>query len=331
SAYMPPPGAVDQDVLVRFVGVEPSLEPFADPALLVATNSGEFSTFRICVREDHALGANMTVEFRDAGTNALLGSAALLYREQCVPTVDPIGSTLFYTTDCGGAKPECCCTFEWIPDADDEDVVINVVNADGSLQAIVTPSSFTDVINEVITFTVCVNVDHAIGASLKLEFRSPNPNNGSNYGDATLTYDARCNPTITPGPWTTLYSTDCGDGPPRCCCQIEGLSPVTSGGPDNVRIEFESVEPGLNPTGSPQVATGVSNAGFAIFDVCVDQNHALGVQMDVVLYDDDTDLEIARLPVIYNDRCVPTPGDPSGIGTFSVLCGPQFDAVDKGD
>ena len=95
--------------------------------------------------------------------------------------------------------PRCCCDFEWLPPriANNDDVVLTIENADIALDAVATPTVFTNVSFTVPeTFTVCVNEEHPLGNQLELVFRDQVTN--EEYSRAMLSYKTRCRPEIQP-------------------------------------------------------------------------------------------------------------------------------------
>jgi len=223
-----------------------------------------------------------------------------------------------------GQPEQCCCIFQWLPPPNVafRDVVITVENEDPSLHAVVTPSLLLGVIGrEFETFTVCVNDDHVLGASLELVFTDNV--SAVEYGRAQLFYDVRCNPGIEPlTPEMNLVSTDCGGETLQCCCLFEWLPSTGQSG--DVTLSLENQGASLNGTISPSTLLGVAPNELENFTVCVDADHALGETMRLVVRQQGSGVELGGTTLEYNERCIPTVvPDPLAVTlrVTSVECG----------
>lgn len=216
-----------------------------------------------------------------------------------------------------GGSPRCCCTFEWVPPRDIQDttVFVELENADASLEAAATPSTFVGVQPlELLTFQVCVSVDHLLGDAVTVVIRGQG---GTVYGRAELIYDTRCRPVIeilTKG--FELVSPNCGGGTPQCCCEFEWL-PGPNATP-SVEILLENVDASLNPTISPSTLNGVVPGEIETFTICIDADHTLLDGLDVVIVPNasltapqaaEIIAEVGRARIVYRLRCTPEIGD----------------------
>ena len=207
----------------------------------------------------------------------------------------------------GDERPErCCCDFEWLPPtaAIDRDVVVLIENADASLDATVTPGLFATVSPRTPEqFTVCVNQEHLLGDSLEIAFYDEDTN--VPYGRAALIYSQRCRPEIEPlSSDLNLVSTDCGGGTLQCCCEFEWLPGSNMAG--DVAITAENVSAGLNPVITPSAITGVVPGAIELLDVCVDTDHPIGAQMDLVVRQQGSGALMGSVTLVYDEQCVPT-------------------------
>ena len=206
----------------------------------------------------------------------------------------------------GDERPErCCCTFVWqVPKrANNQDVEITFENEDASLDAEVTPSVLTSVASgEFETFVVCVNEEHLIGDEVQIVFTGAV--SGMEFGRAILIYDVRCEPVVELLTDMNLYSTDCGEPPPKtCCCEFEWWPNPNQVG--DVEIVVENVSAGLNPVVTPSTLNGVAFLEPELFDVCVDENHPLGAEFNLVIQQQGGGAVLGTITLAYNVSCEP--------------------------
>ena len=223
-------------------------------------------------------------------------------------------------TDPGGPG-RCCCDFEWLAPrtALGSDVAITIENADVSLDAEVTPALLPNVSFTVPEqFTVCVNEEHLLGPSLDLVFRDDATN--VEYGRAALIYDVRCRPVIELiSSGMDLVSTNCGGGQPlQCCCEFEWLPSWQDGDLIDVTITAENVSAGLNPVITPTAITDVAEGEIELIDICVDVNHPLGAQMDLVVTEQPGGFIVGVVRLVYDEQCVPTVVPLAAVATLDI-------------
>ena len=311
-------------VNIVLVGANATLGATAVPAQLVNVNPMVPQVFQICVQRDHAIGASVTVEFREQNTNTLMGAGLLTYNAECIPTVQVLTPrTTLYSTDCG-TPPNCCCNYRWrVPRAaNGRTVEIVTLNVDASLAPVmVNPTVFPAVVLDTfLDFELCVDIGHAVGAQLTVRFQDQA--NAMDYGSYQLTYGLRCRPTIVPLNTAMpglLVSPDCG---PPCCCNFSWEVQAALVGVD-ITIATLNVNPTLMPTLMPTTATNVSQGNFVNFQVCVDPGHTIGAMMTIVITDTNSGAEYDRVVLTYNSLCTPTlfedPAVP-GAGIFAANC-----------
>jgi len=322
--WLPGPNQVG-DVTVNAENASAGLNPVITPSALTGVGPDALEVFDVCVSTNHPIGAQFDLVIRQQGSGAIVGTVQLVYDEQCTPTVVPVTSapTLDVTsTDCGGDPLLCCCEFDWLPGPnDDGDVSLTTTNVSPGLTVQITPSTLTGVSPRVFeSFTVCINADHNLLDSFDLVVTRTSDN--QEFGRARIVYRLRCEPDIGDVPGTTslaLTSTDCGGDPLQCCCDIEWLSP-TSPAFAQIFASLENVGATLETaTVTPTQVDNLPAGNTQVFTVCVNPGHTLNETLDLVLRA-ATGAEIARLPLLYADPCIPEAGDPSGEGFWTVLC-----------
>lgn len=228
-----------------------------------------------------------------------------------------------------GGTPRCCCTYEWLPprDLDSSTVVISLFDADPSLQAAALPSVLTGVTPlEPVTFQVCVNADHDLGAQLTLVIQDQGGTGAREYGRVLLLYKSQCRGDIEPLTGDLdLISPDCGSGVLRCCCEFEWLPGRTT--PSSVNLSLENEDASLNASIFPTTLNGVEPGVVETFTICVDADHDLLDALDVVIRPNVTAVdpglasaisEVGRARLVYRLRCTPDAGDVVGSPTLDL-------------
>lgn len=301
----------------------PGLNAVITPSLFQDVQGGQDLTFEVCVDADHPLNASLILEFFPAlggglqaggAGPAALGGITLRYPLPCQPIFEPYPGTKIYSPDCGFPDP-CCCTYVWTPEPNlqNETVQVIVDTATVGLNPVIPTQLFNVSQGQPTQFEVCVDANHPLPAQMIVTLER---GKGLYAGSFALTWTDRCDPDITPGIRTPIYSTNCGDVP-QCCCTFEWFRPTSAGGDITVRLEFLQVDPSLNPTVMPATRV-VPPGGFAAFDVCVDVNHVLNATMGVQIVDTATNMSIAGDLVQYGEPCQVT-GEKGG-QTFSIFC-----------
>jgi hypothetical protein len=220
-----------------------------------------------------------------------------------------------------GGTPRCCCDFEWLPPTFvPGDAILSAEGASPGLDVTISPSTFTNAGTQgVVTFTVCIDADHALLDSFVLVAR--NSPGGTEIGRMSVVYRQRCTPTIGTIAGTAplnLASPDCGGAPLQCCCTVAWSPTVTV--PPGITASLVLVDPSLEPaTVTPLAQMTALAPPLYSFEVCVNANHTVPASLVFVL--SDTSGEIARLPLTYETTCIATPGDPTGTGSFQLSCG----------
>ncbi len=199
--WYPQPDLANASVEIVVVNGGATLSPVITPSALVGVNTDQPQTFTVCVAPDHALGAQVGIEFRDSGTATVYGSAQIVYNVQCVPTVIEGARTPLFSPNCGGVGT-CCCDLEWTntsPVGATFNVRVELQNADASLGATVTPSVVTSVgPMGTALFQICVNEDHDLGATMTVNIVDDDTDQV--LESAFLSYDQRCTITQVPPP-----------------------------------------------------------------------------------------------------------------------------------
>jgi len=299
-----------------------SLHTTVLPALLPGVTAGQIQQFQVCVYDNHTLGDSVELIFRDNVSGTEYGRVLLIYDQRCTPTIEPLTPGMnLVSTDCNPQTLLCCCDFEWLPGPNmTGDVTLTAQNVSPGLTVQITPGALTGVGPTAIeTFEVCINADHNLLDGFQLVITS-SPG-GVELGRAQIIYRIRCQPDISDVAGfqpLTLTSTECGGDPIQCCCDIEWLGPTSVPPPGPWTATLENVDGTLqtatiSPTAIPSPQTTL------VFTVCVNPTHNLGATLDIVLRD-ATGAEFARLPLSYLETCLPFPGNPSGLGTWNVLC-----------
>ena len=316
--WLPPRIANNDDVVLTIENADIALDAVATPTSFTNVDFRVPETFTVCVNQEHLLGNQLELVFRDQVTNEEYSRAMLSYKTRCRPEIQPLSDiTNLISTDCGGDEPlQCCCEFEWRPGPNmSGDVTIAAENVSAGLNPVITPSAINGVGPDSIEFIeVCVDVDHPIGAQMDLVIRQAG--SGALMGLAQLLYDQRCEPTIVPTtafPALDITSTECGGEPLQCCCEFEWLPPVDFAG--DVNLSVANVSPGLTVLITPGSITGVLPRQTYTFDVCINADHNLLDAFDLVITD-TTGPEVGRARIIYRLRCEPDIGDVPGAGTL---------------
>lgn len=318
-------GVAPEDVLIEAVNPDPSLEIEINPDVLPNVVAGQAQAFQICVRDDHTIGATVTLRFVTVNTNVELGTADLVYGTRCIPTWTTTPDITLTSDDCG--VDPCCCDFTYIALFDNAqgNVSIEIVNADASLSPTVTPATMPGVVQGQVpgNFTLCVNDNHALGASTTLRFS----NAGGEIGTATFVYNQRCMPTWTlafppvAGPSFALVSDDCADD---CCCGMAWIpnNDALNNTPVTIAISNQSL--GLGATITPTNTTATFDQ-LTNFTVCVNENHPLTATLTIEIRDTGNNDLYSTIALDYGVQCTPillTPGGVNGQLVIDQDCDP---------